>query len=167
MLSLLSSHLSNALQGGEAWPLKDAELALRNREDGNAAFQSGNHELALVLYTEAMRYSPVHPTTHEGEDFAAAAANRSAALMALGKFEECLEDVQLAIEGGYSPAASYKLYIRQDFVHGILYTNAHTSMEELFFCANTLEYKTLLGFWGLQRCWRSQSLISSQDQSGQ
>ena len=88
-------------------------MARRNREDGNAAFQSGNHELAVVLYTEAMRYSPVHPTTHEGEDFAAAAANRSAALMALGKFEECLEDVQLAIEAGYTAAAAYKLYIRQ------------------------------------------------------
>ena len=101
------------IQGGVKWPLKDGELARRNREDGNAAFQSGNHELALVLYTEAMRYSPVHPTTHEGEDFAAAAATRSAALMALGKFEECLEDVQLAIEAGYTSAASYKLFIRQ------------------------------------------------------
>ena len=101
------------LQGGETWPLKDGELARRNREDGNVAFQSGNHELAIVLYTEAMRYSPVHPTTHEGEDFATAAANRSAALMALGKFEECLEDVQLAIEAGYTSAASYKLFIRQ------------------------------------------------------
>lgn len=103
------------LQGGETWPLKDGELARRNREDGNVAFQSGNHELAIVLYTEAMRYSPVHPTTHEGEDFATAAANRSAALMALGKFEECLEDVQLAIEAGYTSAAPYKLYIRQGY----------------------------------------------------
>ena len=108
----------NLPQGGETWPLKDAELARRNREDGNAAFQSGNHELAVVLYTESMRYSPVHPTTHEGEDFAAAAANRSAALMALGKFEECLEDVQLAIEAGYTSTASYKLYIRQDLHSG-------------------------------------------------
>ena len=114
------------IQGGEKWPLKDGELARRNREDGNAAFQSGNHELALVLYTEAMRYSPVHPTTHEGEDFATAAANRSAALMALGKFEECLEDVQLAIEAGYTSAASYKLFIRQGVRAIVHYRTVYT-----------------------------------------
>jgi hypothetical protein len=77
----------------ESWPFKDADLARQNREDGNAAFQSGSYELALLLYTEAMRYGPVHPSTLEGEDFAAAAANRSAALFQLEKYQECLQEL--------------------------------------------------------------------------
>ena len=128
--------------------MKDAELARRNREDGNAAFQSGNHELALVLYTEAMRYSPVHPTTHEGEDFAAAAANRSATLMALGKYEECLDDVQLAIEAGYAAAAAYKLYIRQDRwqIWALSFTYSYTN-----FLSVPLKQHKLVVIWLNQR----------------
>ena len=35
------------------------------------------------------------------EDAAAAAANRSAAFYQLGRFEKCLEDIDLALECGY------------------------------------------------------------------
>ena len=69
---------------------KDPGLAKQNREDGNSAFQSGNVELSVLLYSEAMRYSPVHPATHEGEEMAAAAANRSAAHFQLKRFRKCL-----------------------------------------------------------------------------
>lgn len=58
------------------WPRKNEEVAKRNREDGNAAFTSGNHELAITLYTEAMKYAAVHETLWEGETMAIAAANR-------------------------------------------------------------------------------------------
>jgi hypothetical protein len=58
------------------WPKKNEELAKRNREDGNAAFGGGNHELAITLYTEAMKYAKVHETLWEGETMAIAAANR-------------------------------------------------------------------------------------------
>ena len=51
-------------------------MAKRNREDGNDAFTAGNFDLSLLLYSEAMRYSPVNENTLEGEDMAAAAANR-------------------------------------------------------------------------------------------
>ena len=51
-------------------------MAKRNREDGNSAFTSGNHELAITLYTEAMKYAGVHETLWEGETMAIAAANR-------------------------------------------------------------------------------------------
>ena len=37
---------------------------------------SGNHELAITLYTEAMKYAQVHETLWEGETMAIAAANR-------------------------------------------------------------------------------------------
>ena len=58
------------------WPRKNERLSAQNREDGNAAFQSGNHDLAIVLYTEAMKYSPVDDTMKEGETMAIAVANR-------------------------------------------------------------------------------------------
>ena len=58
------------------WPRKNEELGSTNREDGNSAFQKGNHEMAVLLYTEAMKYSPVHETLWEGETMAIAAANR-------------------------------------------------------------------------------------------
>ena len=51
-------------------------MAKQNREDGNNAFTSGNHELAITLYTEAMKYAQVHETLWEGETMAIAAANR-------------------------------------------------------------------------------------------
>ena len=52
------------------------KVAKRNREDGNTAFTSGNHELAITLYTEAMKYASVHETLWEGETMAISAANR-------------------------------------------------------------------------------------------
>ena len=58
------------------WPVKNQSVAKRNREDGNDAFTAGNFDLSLLLYSEAMRYSPVNENTLEGEDMAAAAANR-------------------------------------------------------------------------------------------
>ena len=58
------------------WPRKNEDVAKRNREDGNSAFTSGNHELAITLYTEAMKYAKVHETLWEGETMAIAAANR-------------------------------------------------------------------------------------------
>ena len=60
-----------------------------------------------------MRYSPVHPETGEGEDFAHAAANRSAALAQLGRHADCLRDVELAIAAGYPAASLHKLCIRR------------------------------------------------------
>ena len=58
------------------WPRKNEDLSSRNREEGNAAFQKGNNEMAVLLYTEAMKYAPVHETLWEGESMAIAAANR-------------------------------------------------------------------------------------------
>ena len=61
---------------GEVWPRKNEEVAKPNRENGNNAFTTGNHELAITLYTEAMKYAQVHETLLEGETMAISAANR-------------------------------------------------------------------------------------------
>ena len=58
----------------EAWPRKNEELSRRNREDGNVAYQEGKFELAILLYTEAMKYAPCNPVLLEGEALALAAA---------------------------------------------------------------------------------------------
>ena len=71
----LGAEFSATLFAAE-WPRKNEEVAKRNREDGNSAFTSGNHELAITLYTEAMKYAKVHETLWEGETMAIAAANR-------------------------------------------------------------------------------------------
>ena len=69
-------HRTSATVASDSWPRKNEEVAKRNREDGNAAFTTGNHELAITLYTEALKYASVHETLWEGETMAIAAANR-------------------------------------------------------------------------------------------
>lgn len=96
-----------------AWPRKDINLAKQNREDGNVAFQEGRFDMALLSYTEAMRYAPCHPTLGEGEELALAAANRSAAFEKLKQYSPCLEDIEMALSAGYPTNGLYKLYIRQ------------------------------------------------------
>lgn len=74
---------------------KNVEVARRNREDGNAAFQRANYDLALLLYSEALRYSPVHRVTGEGEDLATAAANRSVALFQKKRYRQVFHVINL------------------------------------------------------------------------
>ena len=97
----------------EAWPRKNAELSLRNREDGNTAYQEGKYEMATFLYTEAMRYAPCNPVLLEGEALALAAANRSAAYYQQKLYREAVEDVEVAVAAGYPHNTVYKLYIRK------------------------------------------------------
>ena len=97
---------------------KNADLARRNREDGNEAFAATNFHLAVLLYSESLRYSPARTGDSADADetpsgAAAAAANRSAAFYQLGEFEKCLEDVDLALESGYPQGTAYKLHIRK------------------------------------------------------
>jgi len=92
------------------WHVKEG-IFRRNREDGNVAFQSGDLQLAVVLYSEALRYAEADPVTLRGEDVVSAASNRSAALFQLGRYRDCLQDVELALEAGAS--AQYKLLVRR------------------------------------------------------
>lgn len=96
-----------------SWPRKDEELSRRNREDGNAAYQEGKYELAILLYTEAMRYAPCNPVLLEGEALALAAANRSAAFFQMKQYQQAIEDIEISVSAGYPANGLYKLYIRQ------------------------------------------------------
>ena len=97
----------------DAWPRKNEDLSKRNREDGNTAYQDGKYDLAILLYTEAMRYAPCNPVLLEGEALALAAANRSAAFYQLKRYHEAIEDVEVAVAAGYPHNGVYKLYIRK------------------------------------------------------
>ena len=97
----------------EAWPRKNEELSKRNREDGNQAYQDGKFELAILLYTEAMRYAPCNPVLLEGDALAWAAANRSAAFYQQKQYSQAIEDIEVAVAAGYPQNSIYKLYIRK------------------------------------------------------
>jgi len=96
-----------------AWPRKNEELSKKNREDGNQAYQDGKFELAILLYTEAMRYAPCNPILLEGEALAWAAANRSAAFYQQQQYRQAIEDIEVAVSSGYPQNSIYKLYIRK------------------------------------------------------
>ena len=70
-------------------------------------------ELAITLYTEAMRFAPCNPVLLEGEALAWAAANRSAAFYQQQQYRQALEDIEIAIAAGYPSNSIYKLYIRR------------------------------------------------------
>ena len=108
-----SLKVGNVVNREDAWPRKNEELSKRNREDGNHAYQDGNYALAILLYTEAMRYAPCNPVLLEGEALALAAANRSAAFYQQKQFIEAIEDVEVAVAAGYPHNSVYKLYIRK------------------------------------------------------
>ena len=97
----------------DAWPRKNVELSKRNREDGNTAYQEAKYDLAILLYTEAMRFAPCDPVLLEGEALAMAAANRSAAFYQQKQYREAIEDVEVAVAAGYPRNSVYKLYIRK------------------------------------------------------
>jgi len=97
----------------DAWPRKDDDLSRTNREDGNTAYNEGRFDMAILLYTEAMRYAPCNPVLMEGEALATAAANRSAAFYQTKQYIQAIEDIEIAISSGYPKNGHYKLYIRQ------------------------------------------------------
>ena len=105
--------VKNVVNREDAWPRKNDDLSKRNREDGNQAYQDGKYDLAILLYTEAMRYAPCNPVLLEGEALALAAANRSAAFYQQKQYIEAIEDVEVAVAAGYPHNSVYKLYIRK------------------------------------------------------
>jgi len=109
----LSLRVGELIHEEGAWPRKDEELSRSNREDGNTAYNEGRYEMAILLYTEAMRYAPCNPILLEGEALATAAANRSAAFYQTRQYKEAIEDVDVAISAGYPNNGLYKLYIRK------------------------------------------------------
>lgn len=84
----------------------------RFREFGNGHFKAGRDLEAARMFGEAARMAPV-TEKGEGRDLSLALANRSAALVRLGRPRLALLDIKLALDTGYPKDMRYKLYERK------------------------------------------------------
>jgi len=84
----------------------------RFRDFGNGHFKAGRDLEAVRMFGEAARVAPVSEKG-QGRDLSLAIANRSAALVRLGRSRLALMDIQLALDCGYPKDMRYKLYERK------------------------------------------------------
>ncbi|NXI04888.1 SMYD4 protein, partial [Pachycephala philippinensis] len=87
---------------------KEPEAASWYREQGNLEFKRGHYQAALRLYSKAVSHEP--PGSPE---VSVCFANRSAALLHLGHFEVCLEDIARAESHGYPDRLLPKILLRK------------------------------------------------------
>ena len=89
---------------------KSTAKSILARTEGNKEFQSKKYTEALRLYNESVKYAPMS----SGEpEFSMAVANRSAVLIHLKKYPQCLRDIELALSYSYPDILKYKVYERQ------------------------------------------------------
>ncbi|XP_054143425.1 SET and MYND domain-containing protein 4 isoform X2 [Melozone crissalis] len=87
---------------------KKPEAASWYREQGNQEFKRGRYQAALRLYSKAASHElPGSP------EVSVCFANRSAALLHLGHFEVCLEDIARAESHGYPDRLLPKVLLRK------------------------------------------------------
>lgn len=91
---------------------KSSIHAGQRRIEGNKAFLIKNYLQALQLYSSAILKASLYEGVGEPE-LAYAFANRSAVLLHLGKYEECLIDIKQALINGYPKESHYKLEERK------------------------------------------------------
>ncbi|NXB21790.1 SMYD4 protein, partial [Rhagologus leucostigma] len=87
---------------------KKPEAASWYREQGNREFKQGHYQAALRLYSKVVSHEP--PGSPE---VSVCFANRSAALLHLGHFEVCLEDIARAESHGYPDRLLPKVLLRK------------------------------------------------------
>ncbi|NXH31530.1 SMYD4 protein, partial [Myiagra hebetior] len=87
---------------------KEPEAASWYREQGNREFKQGHYQAALRLYSKVASHEP--PGSPE---VSVCFANRSAALLHLGHFEVCLEDIARAESHGYPDRLLPKVLLRK------------------------------------------------------
>ncbi|KAK2583765.1 hypothetical protein KPH14_009675 [Odynerus spinipes] len=86
---------------------KSLEKAKIFKDVGNKDFQAKNYNSSIQSYTKVALYAPA-----DSEVLPLAIANRSAALYHLGKYEDCIKDIELAIKLEYPEKLRHKLYLR-------------------------------------------------------
>ncbi|XP_068633565.1 SET and MYND domain-containing protein 4-like [Battus philenor] len=92
--------------------LKCDNVSLLWRQRGNDKFRANLIEESYTCYSKSVVYAK-----HNGPMYPLALANRSASLLKLKKFKECLTDITLAIESGYPEELLHKLLLRQVDCH--------------------------------------------------
>ena len=119
-----------------SWPLsaddrtgsKSSDEAGKHRQKGNQLYKAERLGEAMISYTASVLVAPVtdcdnddHGTEESGSEdvekanseFVLALGNRSACLLQMKRYDECLVDVTLALRYGYPRHLRYKLYDRQ------------------------------------------------------
>ncbi|KAI1287239.1 SET and MYND domain-containing protein 4 [Halotydeus destructor] len=92
---------------------KDAAKSHAHRTAGNQLFAKQLYLQSLEAYSQAAIWAKFEDRKTAESDLAIAFANRSAALVKLNRFEEALEDIQLASNHGYPQDKMAKLNNRK------------------------------------------------------
>lgn len=110
--------------------LKTAEISLEYRNEGNHEFKlndKGSLDKAFESYTKSIAYAP--PGSRE---LSLAFANRSAVLFEAKWFEDCLSDINLALENNYPDDLKTKLYFRKANCLQALKSHDQAAVNEAF-----------------------------------
>lgn len=91
---------------------KNLEISTAFKVAGNKEFQSKKYAASLELYTKSALYAPANSV-----DLSIAIANRSASLFYLDRWQDCINDIKLAIKLGYPENLRYKLHLRAAQCH--------------------------------------------------
>ncbi|XP_011635042.1 SET and MYND domain-containing protein 4-like isoform X1 [Pogonomyrmex barbatus] len=86
---------------------KNMDISIMFKKTGNQEFHSKNYVSSLQLYTKSAQYAPSNSI-----ELSIAIANRSASLIHLDRWQDCLNDIELAIKLGYPEDLRYKLNLR-------------------------------------------------------
>lgn len=87
---------------------KSTTKAVEFRTIGNCEYRHRNSIQALLNYTKSVAFAPT-----QSKELAYAYANRSAALLDLGRFHECLLDINRALRENYPDNLKKKLLDRK------------------------------------------------------
>ena len=98
---------------------KDLNVSEKLRNEGNKLFQAGDFKRAIEKFSSAALKTPFDVDSEKknsnliSKPFSLAVANRSLALLKLGKYGQAVEDIDLALESGYPEESHHKLLERR------------------------------------------------------
>jgi len=118
---------SSPLSGVDRTGGRSSEEAAQHRQKGNELYKAERLREALASYTASVLVAPVidcgdsndpeesgtEDTEKTNLEFVLALGNRSACLLQMKRYDECLTDLALALRYGYPRHLRYKLYDRQ------------------------------------------------------
>ncbi|KAK7098507.1 SET and MYND domain-containing protein 4-like [Littorina saxatilis] len=102
---------------------KDPERAVHHKQEGNKLFVAKQDEEALLSYTRSVQFSHCESDSEKcqkGSDLALAYGNRSAVLFRLHNYEECLTDIDRALNAGFPKETRHKLLVRRSLCYARL-----------------------------------------------
>ncbi|XP_063398238.1 SET and MYND domain-containing protein 4-like [Mytilus trossulus] len=100
---------------------KSSDTSIRRRNEGNTFFQKGEFQRALDKYNQSVVNAPAlrsedhSKDEHKGDnlELSYALANRSAVFFHQKSYDDCLSDIDLAIQNEYPKSLIYKLHERK------------------------------------------------------